>query len=122
MGFQFKHEIFGKPIVFGPHMHNQRALAQLCLEAGAARQVADAAELGEAVVALAGDAEGRRKMLGAAERLLAENRGASARCAAVVADLVHSQSGTRDRCPTAGVNGETGTGPWETDPRVPLRP
>jgi 3-deoxy-D-manno-octulosonic-acid transferase len=83
----------GVPTLFGPHMHNQRTLAQLCLGAGAARQVTGALELAEAVVTLIEDAEARETMLTAAGRLLAENRGASSRCAAVVGDLICSQVG-----------------------------
>jgi 3-deoxy-D-manno-octulosonic-acid transferase len=78
----------GVPTLFGPHMHNQRTLVELALEAGAAGQVADPAALTGALVELLSDGDARAAMRAAAARLLAENRGASARCAAVVADLV----------------------------------
>ena len=40
---------------------------------------------------LLGEGEARSVMRAAAARLLAENRGASARCAAVVAELIHPE-------------------------------
>ena len=80
----------GVPTLFGPHMHNQRTLVELALGAGAAWQVADAAELAEALTRLLENGEDRVRLGAAAARLLAEHRGASARCAAVVADLVGS--------------------------------
>jgi len=112
----------GVPTLFGPHMHNQRALASLCLEAGAALQVADAAELAEAVAALVQDGERRQQMLLAAERLLAENRGASARCAAVVADLIRSRRVPGAGCSAPGVDRELGTGHVVPEARASLQP
>jgi 3-deoxy-D-manno-octulosonic-acid transferase len=112
----------GVPTLFGPHMHNQRALAQLCLEAAAARQVADATELAEAVTVLVDDKEVRTTMLAAAERLLAENRGASARCAEAVAALVDSRGGSAPRCPVRRLDGEPSTTCREPDRALPLRP
>jgi 3-deoxy-D-manno-octulosonic-acid transferase len=80
----------GVPTLFGPHMHNQRALTVLALEAGAARQVTDAHALGDALTTLLTDSHERERMRSAAARLLAENRGAAARCASEVARLVTS--------------------------------
>ena len=81
----------GVPTLFGPHVHNQRALASVALEAGAARIVADAAALADGLTALVGDGPERSAMTAAAARLIAENRGASARCAAEVAGLVRGR-------------------------------
>jgi 3-deoxy-D-manno-octulosonic-acid transferase len=78
---------FGKPTLFGPHMHNQRDLAALSLGAGAVRQVGDAEGLASAVVELTSDGEARARIEGAAERLLAENTGAALECAQVLAKL-----------------------------------
>src|SRR5207248_3079643 len=39
----------GKPTLFGPHMHNQREVASLALEANACIQVDDADQLADAV-------------------------------------------------------------------------
>jgi 3-deoxy-D-manno-octulosonic-acid transferase len=69
-------------------MHNQRTLVDLALDAGAACEVAGPAALTGALVKLLSDGDARAAMRAAAARLLAENRGASARCAAVVAELV----------------------------------
>jgi 3-deoxy-D-manno-octulosonic-acid transferase len=78
----------GVPTLFGPHMHNQRALAQRVLEEGAGRQVADVAALAKAVTDLLTDDAERRSVVDAAARLLRENRGASDRCAREVAALL----------------------------------
>ena len=87
----------GVPTLFGPHMHNQRALAELALSVGAVCQVANAQELGQVVATfLTGSAEGM-KLRQAAARLLSENRGASARCAAEVASLVEEAGGNSTR-------------------------
>jgi 3-deoxy-D-manno-octulosonic-acid transferase len=76
------------PTLFGPHMHNQRALAALALYAGAAQQVTDGEALATALISLLNDLPARAAMIDAGARLLAENRGASARCAAEVAALL----------------------------------
>jgi 3-deoxy-D-manno-octulosonic-acid transferase len=110
----------GVPTLFGPHMHNQRALASLCLGAGAARQVGDSTALAEAVAGLVDDPEERKGMLSAAARLLAENRGAAARCASVVAELVHARSGSPFR--VSDHDREPGTGHRVPDPAAPVRP
>jgi len=78
------------PTLYGPYMHNQRTLVELASGERAAWQVADAASLAAALVCLLTDDEARAAMQAAAARLLAANRGASARCAAVVAELVQS--------------------------------
>jgi 3-deoxy-D-manno-octulosonic-acid transferase len=78
----------GVPTLFGPHMHNQRALAALALGAGAARQVNDEPALVSALISLLTDHEVREAMIAAGARLLSDNRGASARCAAEVESLL----------------------------------
>lgn len=80
----------GVPTLFGPHVHNQRTLVELALSAGAARQVEDADGLARALLQLLTDAPARSCMQAAAAQLLAENRGAASRCAAVVAALVRA--------------------------------
>lgn len=44
--------VFAKPILFGPHAVNFREMYHLLVSAGGARQVADAAELSDAVITL----------------------------------------------------------------------
>jgi 3-deoxy-D-manno-octulosonic-acid transferase len=68
--------VFGKPIVFGPHMDNFREIADAFVAAGAAVRLDGEAELEKVLVELLGDTV-RRARLGAAARALVEaNRGA----------------------------------------------
>jgi len=92
----------GVPTLFGPHMHNQRALAALVLESGAAHQVMNANALGDALTSLLTDAQEREEMNLAATRLLSENRGAAVRCASEVTRLVTSEDKTRLRPVVSG--------------------
>jgi len=80
--------VFGKSIVFGPHMENFAEIADAFLANGAAIQVRSARELDEAVVGLMGDPV-RRARLGAAARALVEaNRGAKDKTVAAITTLV----------------------------------
>ena len=80
--------MFGKAIVFGPHMHNFAEISAEFLRGGAAVQVGSTRELGECLVDLVGDGV-RRASLGAAARAIVEgNRGAKARTMAVVTSLL----------------------------------
>jgi 3-deoxy-D-manno-octulosonic-acid transferase len=84
--------IFGKPIVFGPHMQNFKEIADTFLANGAAVQVAAEHELDDTLIALVTDPV-RRAGLGAAARALVEaNRGAKGKTLAVIADLVPTAS------------------------------
>ena len=79
--------VFGKPIVFGPHMENFGEIAEAFLANDAACQVRSARELDAAIVGLMGDPV-RRARLGAAARALVEaNRGARDRTLTVIAGL-----------------------------------
>jgi 3-deoxy-D-manno-octulosonic-acid transferase len=85
--------IFGKPIVFGPHMHNFREIAEAFLTHGAGVQVHSDRELGEALRNLVTDPV-RRASLGAAARALVDaNRGAKDKTMAVLADLLPAPGG-----------------------------
>ena len=80
--------IFGKPIVFGPHMQNFKEIADAFLTNGAAMQVQSERELDDALLALVTDPV-RRARLGAAARALVEaNRGAKTKTLAVIAELL----------------------------------
>jgi 3-deoxy-D-manno-octulosonic-acid transferase len=80
--------IFGKPILFGPHMQNFKEIADTFLANDAAVQVRSDRELGDAMLTLATDPV-RRARLGAAARALVEaNRGAKDKTLAVIADLL----------------------------------
>jgi 3-deoxy-D-manno-octulosonic-acid transferase len=80
--------IFGKPVVFGPHMHNFKEIADAFLTNDAAVQVQTERELEGALLALVTDPV-RRARLGAAARALVEaNRGAKDKTLAVIAELL----------------------------------
>jgi 3-deoxy-D-manno-octulosonic-acid transferase len=79
--------IFGKPIIFGPHMQNFKEIAEAFVANGAAVQVQSDRDLEHALLGLLTDPV-RRARLGAAARALVEaNRGAKDKTLAVIADL-----------------------------------
>ncbi|MGQ0697179.1 MAG: lipid IV(A) 3-deoxy-D-manno-octulosonic acid transferase [Panacagrimonas sp.] len=69
----------GVPVLFGPHMHNFLPARELLLDAGAARELADASVLAPNLVALLADADERERMGEAGSRSVLANRGALAR-------------------------------------------
>jgi 3-deoxy-D-manno-octulosonic-acid transferase len=80
--------VFGKPIVFGPHMHNFTEIARTFLDNGAAIQVETGRELEPVLRDLLGDPV-RRARLGAGARALVEaNRGARNKTLAAIAQLL----------------------------------
>jgi 3-deoxy-D-manno-octulosonic-acid transferase len=80
--------VFGKPIVFGPHMQNFREIADAFISNDAAVQVQTDRELDDLLLALVTDPV-RRARLGAAARALVEaNRGAKTKTLAVIAELL----------------------------------
>jgi 3-deoxy-D-manno-octulosonic-acid transferase len=80
--------VFGKPIVFGPHMENFREIADAFVAAGAAVRLDEEGQLDDALVDLLGDSV-RRARLGAAARALVEsNRGAKDKTTAVIETLL----------------------------------
>ena len=80
--------VFGKPILFGPHMQNFAEIAHAFLDKGAAVQVHDSRALETSLLELLDDPV-RRAGLGAAARALVEaNRGARGRTLAAIAQLV----------------------------------
>jgi 3-deoxy-D-manno-octulosonic-acid transferase len=82
--------IFGKPVVFGPHMQNFKEIADAFLANDAAVQVHSGSELESALLSLLTDPV-RRARLGAAARALVEaNRGARSKTLEVIAGLVPS--------------------------------
>ncbi len=80
--------MFGKPIVFGPHMQNFAEIADVFLTNRAALQVGSTRELEQIVVDLLGDPVRRASLGAAAHALLAANRGAKARTLSVITDLL----------------------------------
>jgi len=69
---------WSKVIAFGPHMENFRDIAKLFLDAGAAIQVRNAAELAHATWLLE-NKEARESMGASARQVLEQNSGATAR-------------------------------------------
>jgi 3-deoxy-D-manno-octulosonic-acid transferase len=87
--------VFGKPIVFGPHMNNFKEIAEAFVAQDAAIQVTGPRGLEEALLGLLTDPV-RRARLGAAARALVEsNRGAKDKCLAMIAQLLPLRDGTR---------------------------
>jgi 3-deoxy-D-manno-octulosonic-acid transferase len=83
--------VFGKPIVFGPHMENFAEIAAAFIANGAAVQLRSDRELDEAIVSLMDDPV-RRARLGAAARALVDaNRGAKDKTLAVITSLLPPQ-------------------------------
>jgi 3-deoxy-D-manno-octulosonic-acid transferase len=85
--------VFGKPIVFGPHMHNFREIAEAFLANHAGVQVPSERALEEELRNLVADPV-RRAGLGAAARALVEaNRGAKDKTMDVLTDLLPAPAG-----------------------------
>jgi 3-deoxy-D-manno-octulosonic-acid transferase len=78
----------GCPIVMGPHTFNFSEAAELALEAGAARRVADMEAGVRAAVGLARDGAARAAAAQAGERFAATHRGAAARTVKAVLALL----------------------------------
>jgi len=80
--------VYGKPVVFGPHMQNFKEIAETFLAHDAAVQVSNARELEEALLALLTDPV-RRARLGAAARALVEsNRGAKEKSLTAIGQIL----------------------------------
>jgi 3-deoxy-D-manno-octulosonic-acid transferase len=74
----------GRPILFGPGMGNFRSIARDLLERGAARSVADAADLSEQAAALLRDPAQREALSAAAASWQGDNGGAVDRTLAAI--------------------------------------
>ncbi len=74
----------GRPVVFGPHMENFRALVRQFLAAGGALQVQDEASLLRAVEPLLADPACGAALAGKAREVLACHQGANRRTAALL--------------------------------------
>jgi 3-deoxy-D-manno-octulosonic-acid transferase len=80
--------VFGKPIVFGPHMENFLEIADAFVTNGAGVQLAGEQQLDEVLLSLMSDPV-RRARLGAAARALVEaNRGANEKSISVLSALL----------------------------------
>ena len=80
--------IFGKPIVFGPHMQNFREIAEAFVANDAAIQVQTERELDAAMLSLVRDPVHRARIGAAARALVEANRGAKDKTLAVLGELL----------------------------------
>ncbi len=78
---------FGKPVILGPHMENFQAIAGEFRSAGAAVEIAGAAELPAAVVRLLSDSNAAAAIGKAALACATAERGASRRAAETIREL-----------------------------------
>lgn len=74
----------GRPVLFGPHMHNFLPARELLLGRGAALELSDASELGEAVQRMLSSPAERARMGEAGRAAVAANRGALQRLLALI--------------------------------------
>jgi 3-deoxy-D-manno-octulosonic-acid transferase len=77
----------GKPVIFGPHMENFARLAKTLVSKNGAIQVSDIDSLERAVDNLLRDGETRQRLVQSAREVLNQHHGATARAAALIADL-----------------------------------
>jgi 3-deoxy-D-manno-octulosonic-acid transferase len=82
----------GKPVLFGPGTANFRVIAQELVACGAARRVADAAELVEGLRLLAADPVARAAAGAAGLRWHAASRGAAERTRAALAEILERRN------------------------------
>jgi 3-deoxy-D-manno-octulosonic-acid transferase len=80
--------IFGKPIVFGPHMQNFREIAEAFVANDAAIQVQTERELDAAILSLVRDPVHRARLGAAARALVEANRGAKDKTLVVLGELL----------------------------------
>jgi 3-deoxy-D-manno-octulosonic-acid transferase len=80
--------VFGKPIVFGPHMQNFKEIADTFLTNDAAVQVQSDRELEETMLALVTDSVWRARLGAAARALVEANRGAKDKTLAAIEELL----------------------------------
>jgi len=78
----------GLPVLTGPHTFNSEEIAQLLLDAGAARVVTDPLQLAHSVAGLFADPSRRAAMGAAGKAVLDANRGALGRLLALIEPLV----------------------------------
>ena len=80
----------GVAILAGPHNFNAQEIADMLMDKNACRVVDDSEDLADAVVALFGDADERRRMTEHAAGIIATNRGALSRLLEMIQPLVET--------------------------------
>jgi len=83
--------IVGKPVIFGPHMENFATLAKTLVSKDGAIQVSDVDSLEQALGKLLRDGQARQRLVQNAREVLNQHRGATARAAALIAELQSKQ-------------------------------
>ncbi len=78
----------GKPVVFGPYMHNQRDLAAIARREGLAWEVRTVEELAAKFDELIGSAEERKRIAERGVAVIEENRGAAKKCAQAAVEVL----------------------------------
>ena len=86
----------GKPVIFGPHMENFATLARTLVSKNGAIQVSDIDSLERAVDNLLRDSETRQRLVQSAREVLNQHRGATARAAALVAELCSGRKAAKE--------------------------
>jgi len=79
---------WGKPVLFGPHMQNFADIARIFLDAGAAIEVRNEAELESALRDLLARRERCEELSRKAQAVVAENRGATNRTVSAMKELL----------------------------------
>jgi 3-deoxy-D-manno-octulosonic-acid transferase len=82
--------VSGHPVVFGPNMHNFRAIARQFVAEGACVQVADADGLQRSIQELLKNGERRQTIVAAAHRVIQSNVGTTDRCLELIAKRLSS--------------------------------
>ncbi len=85
----------GLPVLSGPHQANNKEIAAIMFSSGAATQVKDPIELGDAVVRLSGDEFARKRMGDAGMQVVAANRGSVATLVRIMEPLLAESAGYR---------------------------
>ena len=83
--------IVGKPVIFGPHMENFATLVKTLVSKDGAIQVSDVDLLEQALDKLLRDGQARQRLVQNAREVLNQHRGATARAAALIAELQSKQ-------------------------------
>jgi len=78
----------GKPVLFGPYMHNQRDLAAIACRERLAWEVRTVEELAERFAGLIASAEERTRVAERGVAMIEENRGAAEKCAQAAVEVL----------------------------------
>lgn len=84
----FQPVLQGKPVIFGPYTFKTHDMAQMVISSGVGFEVKDASELATRGKTLLSNTKLRAEIETACNRLVSENRGASARCASLIAEML----------------------------------